>query len=340
MAVLQYLDEFLKDYVQHAGKAYARVYLQSMIIGDGKAFGEIEQAMLSAKRNGADVRINIDWVYSRYYNGNIDVIPQFLNAKHTEYLLHQTENAAMLERLINERISVHILNPPRLLNFILPITGRNHMKLYIADSTAWIGGLNLYDKSFKYADFMVKHTDLRVVNALIHLFLKMGKHTLEKDYARKLNETDTLLVDCGYRNSSIILDAAIEEVSRAKKQVLMMSQMMPEGRLLDTMIELSERNTPVTIVTSSKRNSMFKTFPNNIPFNQFLLKTLGKKNITLIHLNKKVHAKLILVDGEVALYGSHNFVDTGVRLGTAEIAMKTTDKRLIKQLDKFAAQYI
>ncbi len=340
MAVLQSLDEFLHDYVQHAGKAYSRVYMQSMIIGDGKAFGQIEQAMLSAKNNGADVRINIDWVYSRYYNGNIDVIPQFLNAKHTHYLIQQTENAEMIHRLIEEKIRITILNPPKLLNYILPITGRNHMKIYIADSTAWIGGLNLYDKSFETLDFMVKYTDSRIVNALITLFLKMGRHRFEKDMLRNSTAYDTLLLDSGIRNQSLILDTVIEEAVKATETILMVSQMMPEGKLLDTMIQLSEKGIPVTVVTSSKRTTMFKTFPNNIPYKQFLLKTSGKKNIRLIHINRRVHAKLFMVDNRVAFFGSHNFVDTGVRLGTAEIAIKTTDPGLIKQLEKFISPYI
>jgi len=335
MAVLQSLDEFIKDYVSHAKKAYSRVYMQSMILGDGKALRTIEQAMLSAKNNGADVRINIDWVYSRYYNGNIDVIPQFLNAKHTKYLLQQTENAEMIRRLMEERIIVTILNMPQLLNFILPITGRNHMKIYIADSIAWIGGLNLYDRSFETVDFMVKYTDSQIVTALSNLFLKMGKLKLEKNTSRSITPTERLLIDCGKRNSSIILDTAIREVSQAKTQVVMMSQMMPEGHLLQEMIRLSEKGISVLVVTSSKENSMFKSFPNNIPYNQFLIKTFGKKNIKLVHLKKRVHAKLILVDNEVALFGSHNFVDTGVRLGTGEICICTKDNNLLKQLHTF-----
>ncbi len=339
MAVLQSLDEFLDDYVHQVKKAYSHVYLQSMIIGDGKALRKIEEAMLSAKNNGADVRINMDWVYSRYYNGNIDVIPQFLNAKHTKYLIQQTENAEMIRRLMEEKIRVTILNPPQLLNFILPITGRNHMKIYIADSTAWIGGLNLYDKSFEKVDFMVKYTDSRVVNFLISLFLKMANGKLNKDMEKQVTTIDTILLDYGKRNQSLILDTAVTEISKAKESVVMMSQMMPEGALLGTMIQLSEQGIPITVVTSSKQNAMFRSFPNNIPYNQFLLRTNGRKNIRLLHLSQKVHAKLLIVDNKTVFFGSHNFVDTGVRLGTAEIAVKTTDIRLVKQFEDFVSRY-
>ena len=43
-----------------------------------------------------------------------------------------------------------------------------------------------------------------------------------------------------------------------------------------------------------------------------------------------------LEDGsKVAITGSHNFAYTGVLLGTREIALETSDPKIIGQLEKF-----
>ena len=65
---------------------------------------------------------------------------------------------------------------------------------------------------------------------------------------------------------------------------------------------------------------------------------------TLYKKKPYIHAKFIIFtmkDGsKVAISGSHNFAYTGVLLGTREIAIETTNKDFIGQLESFYKKYI
>ena len=43
---------------------------------------------------------------------------------------------------------------------------------------------------------------------------------------------------------------------------------------------------------------------------------------------------------KIALSGSHNFVNGGVLLGTREIALETSNPRIINQLEEFITKFI
>lgn len=58
-------------------------------------------------------------------------------------------------------------------------------------------------------------------------------------------------------------------------------------------------------------------------------------NLTFRHSRDRVHAKLLIVDDTQALFGSHNLVDTGVLMGTEELAVRSHNPQLVKQLVTF-----
>ena len=43
---------------------------------------------------------------------------------------------------------------------------------------------------------------------------------------------------------------------------------------------------------------------------------------------------------KVAITGSHNFVSGGVFLGTREVALETTNKKIIIQLERFFKEHV
>jgi hypothetical protein len=115
-----------------------------------------------------------------------------------------------------------------------------------------------------------------------------------------------------------------------------MSQLPPEGKLLNKLIEKSKEGIQIEVITSKKDSPQFTTYPYKISLLYFKWATRNNKNIRLIHLPQQVHAKLMIIDKKIALFGSHNLVSSGVILGTEEIAIETTDEMLIKHLITFS----
>lgn len=334
MPFVQTLPTFLEDFILEIRRSSTRVFIQSMIIADGDAMKRLEPELIEAKKRGCDVKIHIDWVYTRYYHGHIDIIPQLSKKRNLELLSAQQENQKMLTRFNDNGIEVTIMNFPNLMNLILPISGRNHIKIYITDNVGWLGGLNFYDESFKNFDFMVRFDNPGIVNALVDQFGRIGENKFHEDTSIQITQNEKLMIDSGKRGSSLILDNVVELVKNAKQKVTIVSQMMPEGKLLDAMITAANRGVIVDVVSSYREENMFTTFPYYIPYKRFIKLTKNIQNLNLRHLPHKVHAKLLIIDNNIAVFGSHNFVDTGVKLGTTEIALQTQDFDLIRQLQE------
>lgn len=333
MAQLMNLHEFLDDFLERGSKASNRIYIQTMVIAEGPVLNKVMDVLIPAKKRGVDVRFHIDSVYSRYYHGQIDLLPQFDFEKRRSYKEAQTKNKELFNLFSKHSIDVQILNQPNVFEKILPILGRNHIKIYVVDNVVWLGGLNLYDESFENLDLMVRYEDPRIVNAVVEQFMRINERSLKQDAIFPLTQTETLLIDCGKRNSSIILDTAVELTSQITNTVVYLSQMVPEGTLLATLIEKAKEGKKINIFTSTGNEDFFTKFPTNIPYVKFKKVIQGIPNITVTHFDKRVHGKMMIFDSKQALFGSHNFVDTGVKLGTNEICMWTKDTSLIHELE-------
>lgn len=318
------LNEFLEDFIYAATHAKKRIWIQSMVLAEGHVMSRIEPLLRSARERGVDVRVQFDWVTFRYYHGDIDLFPGLSLAKRAKFAETQAANRALFDRLRNYDITINIINRPNLLQRIIPISGRNHMKLYIIDDVAWFGGLNLYDESFDKLDFMVKYDEPAIVNAFKDQFPRINAERLPEDRTIPLTDMETLYIDSGKRNRSLILNTAIDMVDQARKSVIFASQMVPEGRLLRGMLAAVNRGVQVTVYTSPHDDSIFTAFPKNIPYGRFLHAIRNTPTLKVNHLSQKLHMKLLIVDDTFSLFGSHNLVDTGVWLGTEEIAIRTS----------------
>lgn len=335
MATLQTLQEFFVDFLEKAKAAQKRIYIQSMIIAEGSTLKQVEDTISPLAAKGVEIRFNIDWVYSRYYHGQIDIVPNFNKADRESFRSSQKANTEMLHRFNQKGFIVEIMNKPGLFELLLPILGRNHIKIYIVDNVAWIGGLNLYDESFQNIDFMVRYEDPRMVQLLTEQFFRINELKLREDMSFPVNEQDKILVDFGGRSKSLILETAISLAEKAQNRIIYLSQMVPEEKLLNILMSKAKVGIPIDIHTSPLSAAAFSSFPKNIPFKTFLRKTAGLPNFSVTHHTNKVHGKLMIFDESDALFGSHNFVDTGVRLGTTEICMWTKDTKLIGDLESF-----
>lgn len=332
--------EFAADFSSQAKNAQDRVWAQAMIVETNHASSMMFHAINQAAQRGIDTKLFMDQFSVATADDRLSLIPKFGEAKAKQEYIQQADRAVFSE-LKDSGTDVKVTNPSKLAN-IFPFIGRNHMKIFIVDDTAWIGGVNIASDHFEKADFMVRVKDPDLVDALAIAFDQVNENKPEDDYKKEVNDRYTLLVDAGNRGKSIILDEANDLVASSTESVKFISQIIPSGEMLDSLVERSQAGVQVDIVTQSldhigqTRNPMGVLMKRR--YDSFVRKTARNPNIRLHHFNDhhgKVHAKMVIVDGQKALFGSHNLDSSGVKAGTQEIALITSHSRLVQDLSRW-----
>ncbi len=329
--------DFIDDFLIEAGKAKHSIYLQSMNFEAGEILSRLEKVLLEALARGVRVNINHDWVSEVFVKGDLSLLPSTSSTKRLRGKELHERSHKIEENLRSQGATIITTNKPNSLNRFLPMVRRNHTKLYIVDEAiAWMGGVNLFDAAFEKIDIMIRFEEKKIVENLVKQFFMVNQLRSPVDYKLQLTSTENLFVDTGKIGSSIIYTEAMRKIDTAEKRIIFMSQFVPDGPLLQKLVKATKRGVKVEVITSPKKNSLFTTYPTRFTYLYFQYVLSKNPLITLIHHEKNVHAKIILVDGECAMVGSHNYTYSGVLFGTEEMMMQTTDKDLIKKIEEFA----
>jgi cardiolipin synthase len=141
------------------------------------------------------------------------------------------------------------------------------------------------------------------------------------------------LIDGGLFGDSIIYRRACS-LAKKSKRVILVSQYCPTGRL-------------ARYIKNAESSELYFNHWRKAKWLNRLIIRLGmffSQLTTGYHRRPYLHAKFIIFElkngKKVAISGSHNFLNGGVLLGTREIAIETTDKAIIKQLEKFFIDYV
>ncbi|HET6622474.1 MAG TPA: phospholipase D-like domain-containing protein [Candidatus Saccharimonadales bacterium] len=314
----QYIDEAIKSINQ----AKSQVHILTMSIIDEPGSDRLLDAARQAAKRGIDVSIAADtFTYTEPQKGS-RVGDRLIAAQ------------AMQRRLEKAGAKFHWLGRTS----FFAAAGRTHSKWCVVDDTVYsFGGVNLNNPGIvKWTDFMVKIDD-----ANLAFFLRAEQERVIKadraghPYRSHLfgNDKDKVLIDGGFIGDSIIYRRSCYWAKRSK-EVLLVSQYCPTGRL-SRLIKRVDR-----------AQLYFNHWTNAGLLNRWVIRSgmLLSKHDTAYYRRPYLHAKFIiftLKDGKkVAITGSHNFVFGGVMLGTREVALETTDKRIIKQLEKFQTDHL
>ncbi len=212
------------------------------------------------------------------------------------------------------------------------IMGRTHSKWIIIDDTVYsFGGINLDSESFDNTDYMLKFTDRDLADRLFNEHTRLlgadrGAHA-SRSHKFSIKGGETVLVDGGLFGDSIIYRRACR-LAREAESITFVSQYCPTGKLNRIL-----RRKNATIYFNHWRQAAW--------LNKIMIRIgmLTARQRTLYHRTPYLHAKCIIFtmpDGkEVALTGSHNFMFGSGLMGTREIALETSNPRIIKQLRKF-----
>jgi len=121
-------------------------------------------------------------------------------------------------------------------------------------------------------------------------------------------------------------DLSKQLIRRANKEVLVVNPFIQSCSLSKTLEEASQRGAKVTVITRPPREDDQYTTEKE----EYHAK-LKQEGITLIY-NKETHAKLIVVDNEIAVVSSMNFYSGSSGGKTWEAGLASIDENVVKSI--------
>ncbi len=291
--------------------------------------------LLAALTRGAHVTLGIDahafiidkpglgplW-YNKGLNGLMH--PIFKN----KYSIMQRINAYPNGRAV-------IINKPER-RFSLPVAGRSHIKIAIVNDQVYIGGCNL--QGSEWIDLMVGWQDSAsatwLYQTMDEIITAQHAHRALKgvDRGLKLNNESEIIIDSGVRNQSAIFDEALALIDAAQKWLVITCQFFPNSITAQHLLKAHTRGVKVEVIFAHPKHH---GLIGGLGQHYSLLREKSRLPKALFthalgRTDPMLHAKLIACDKGVMI-GSHNYVKAGVMLGTAEIALRSSNLKLARQ---------
>lgn len=303
-------------------RAKKRIVIHAMGISWGPVTEQLAPLLIDAAGRGVDVRLIGD-IYTKFYAN----MPHPSRNKPPSWKHVESINTTLVAA------GIHVTYIGRL--WLNPYKRRCHSKITIIDDIAYtFGGINFSSDSFKNHDYMLKANDSELADTLCKLVRELEDDPKQplQDRHIQINGTDTLLFDGGTAGKSIIYETSCDVVAQAKK-VYYVSQMCPSGKLAE-------------LITAADNECYFIRLAQADPPSHIDLAwdafRYGIKN--RYTGSTYIHAKFILTEGHDGskhlISGSNNFSWRGVKYGTKEIAVHSTDPLLWDAFHNFLRQRI
>lgn len=221
--------------------------------------------------------------------------------------------------------------------------GRNHRKSYVFDdySLSW-GGCNLNDKNMLcFNDFLVAAHEPDVARFLTHHIKRSAATTQAEPNERvALSKNDIALLDGGGHRSEIIDIATVIAQDAEPGSVRFLSQYRPSTEL-SACLDASDPscivfNAPNVLRGLIRAEQYFAGLGYPLNANNSVAQGYNHAKMLSAVLRKNHSRTFFPEGGPVLLTGSHNFHGGGVRAGTKEIALLTSDPSLIQQANDWA----
>lgn len=322
-------SKYVEQATEHIKRATSRITLLTMVLEHDSATTELIDALCAAAERGVEVRVAADTFTYTEFQGSY--IP-------TTHRSERVREARVLQKRF-EAAGVHFRWLGKLSMFAF--TGRTHIKWCIVDDIVYsFGGVNLNSQSINNIDYMFSVENEALASRIIaeqERILRADKSGHAYRSHRFGDDDNMVLLDGGFFGDSLIYRRACYLAERSK-HVLLVSQYCPTGKLS-------------RLLKKTKSDLYFNHWTNAATlnpgmFNRLVIQIgmLTSRHKTLYNRPSYLHAKFMIFtlhDGtKVAITGSHNFVHAGVFLGTREVALESTNKKIISQLEKFFKQHV
>ncbi len=313
--------EYVKAATRSINQAQHHVALVSLIVANDHQTDKLIEALANAAKRGVRVEVAADTFAFGEFGGHFTP---------TKYYKEKSKAMKDMVRYLKES-GVKFTWVGRF--SASPISGRNHMKCLVADDIVFsFGGVNMYEESLEFNDFMFQIHDkqlaLELRDDIARIIDADRNHFAYRSHEFSYGKLSKVLIDGGLQGDSIIYRRACRIVKEAES-VIYVSQYCPTNKLSRLL-----KNTQARLYFNSPKKTNTRINSALISFNMLI-----SGNKTKYRYQKYLHAKFIIAtmkDGsKVALTGSHNFTYIGVLFGTREIALETRDPKIIKQLETF-----
>lgn len=345
-SALETPQQHLSSFISRAYKAESLLIHRSMNYHQGEITDRITNSLVDAAERGVETWWIQDAISRHRYHEDAPVLIPFTNrdARHEQYLHNRDAIAAFVTAGGHFRET----NPFNPLTHVLPVLGRSHEKMIVADDTVWVGGLNLADAYYtKVVDFMVRMEEPHIVEEVQKEALRIGEDRLTQDKVTPWHNGYRVLIDAGIRGQSAIVDNAAEMILDAPEgtPIYHVAQYYPDDKVLHALKDHAYKGqgAMIHVLTSHRQDGTHTGFPHSLNKQAYERHLPDfEDRITTTHTADgiKLHAKLLLVPGQGAIWGSHNFVKSGVSLGTKEVAVQTTDQPLLDQFSDWTETVI
>ncbi|MGN8225577.1 phospholipase D-like domain-containing protein [Gracilimonas sp. BCB1] len=228
----------------------------------------------------------------------------------------------LLDQAKGSGIKIKFTSPMGFLMHRYP--ARNHKKMVIIDKEiSYLGGMNFTEHNFEWSDTMVRHTNPDIAEALLVSF-QADLNETKPPAVKEIDSGTTLYLFNGWKTRSAYTEL-LDRVESSKK-VLALSPYISYP-LLDAIAAVPD-------------NQVILPKSNNKPLMHLIhgLSRYSQVNFKYVS-GKMIHAKMLILDDKVAVYGSSNF-DVISYFFEKEVVMVNKNPELIKQLTSFTTQLI
>lgn len=248
-----------------------------------------------------------------------------------------------LDKLQKAGAQTVITNKPRK-SLSNPSAGRSHIKTGVVGDKVYAGGCNLDDAS--NIDVMTSWHDKQSADWLFDMVAQMVKHGNtrkafhEQDATLELSPALRIVRDAGVPSQSLILDTAVKLVDEAESWVVYTGQYFPNGPIYKALLGAAYRGARVEIYYAHPSIHGLEE-PIHRLYNLRGQTVLTRKAVVhqLPKSAPKLHAKVLATENG-AMVGSHNYIQQGVKWGTAELALLCQDPDFSANLKSFITSEI
>lgn len=316
--------EYIESATQQIRRATTRIALLTMVLVEDESTNELLSALCEAAERGVEVTVAADSFTYTDFQGSY--IP-------TTYRSKRVRNAMQMQKRF--RASGAEFDWLGRLSFIA-FSGRTHIKWCVVDDTVYsFGGVNLDQQSVDNTDYMFMTTSEALASRIIeeHKRIIRADRSNHAYRSHRFGDDDNMvLIDGGFLGDSIIYRRACYWAERAS-EITLVSQYCPTGKLS-------------RLLKKKQTDLYFNHWTNAGLLNRLVIRfgMLSSRHSTSYNRRPYLHAKFIIFTmpdkSKVAITGSHNFVRAGVFLGTREVALETTNKKIISQLERFFNEHV
>jgi cardiolipin synthase len=228
----------------------------------------------------------------------------------------------LIQRAKKMGLRIKFTNPMGFLMHRYP--ARNHKKMILIDEdVSYVGGMNFTEHNFLWSDMMVRQENPDI-NAALNVSFMADLNETEPEPIIDVNDDVTLYTLNGWKTKAVFGDL-INRIKSSNKVIAISPYI--SYPMLDA-------------IASVEDNTVILPKNNNKPIIQFLhgLERYSEINFKYVP-GKMLHAKLLILDDQTAVYGSSNF-DLISYFFEKEVVLVHKNENLIKQLSTFTSELI